>query len=226
MSLTARVFFILKKLPSLALGLFLYGLAISLMITADLGVSPWTVFHMGMSNHLPITFGQAAQLTGFIILVLTCFIKVIPGISSICNMYFVGLFVDYIMQSGILKTPQNVILQLGMLLLGMFVIGWASFFYLRIELGAGPRDGLMEGLVRLLKRPVGQVRTAIEVTVLVLGFIMGGQVGVGTVIASLFTGTMVQWVFRFGKYNPRDSKHMDFIKMVQFLRGSASVDAA
>lgn len=222
MNFTERLFVIFRKLPSLVLGLFLYGVAISLMITADLGMSPWGVFHMGMSNLLPLTFGQAAQLSGLVILVLTCFIKVIPGISSVFNMYFVGLFVDYIMATGIIKTPETIIMQLLMLLLGMFIIGCASFFYLRIELGAGPRDGLMEGLVRLTKRPVGQVRRAIEVTVLTLGFFMGGKVGVGTIIASLFTGTMVQWIFKVGNYSSATAKHMDFIKMVKFLRGTES----
>jgi len=210
---------ILKKQPSLILGLLLYGLGISLSITADLGVSPWSVLHMGMANYLPLTFGQAAQLTGFIIIVLTCFIKVIPGLSSLFNMYFVGLFVDVILEANILKTPNSLIGQFFMLFLGMFTIACASYFYLRVELGAGPRDGLMEGLVRLLKRPVSHVRTGIEVSVLVIGYLLGGPVGIGTVITSLFTGTIIQWVFKIGKYNPRETVHMDFIKMVKYLQG-------
>ncbi len=168
---------------------------------------------MGLAKHLPITFGQAAQLTGFILILLTFFIKVIPGLATIFNMYLVGLFVDLILEANILPTPNHIILRVIVLLLGLVCIGFASYFYLRVELGAGPRDGLMEGLVRVTKKSVGFIRTAIEVSVLITGYLLGGPVGIGTVIASLFTGSIVQWAFKVGGYDPNKAKHINLAQM-------------
>jgi uncharacterized membrane protein YczE len=200
-------------MPSLMLGLFLFAVGISLTVKANLGLSPWSVFHMGLAKHLPVTFGQAAQLTGFILILLTFFIKVIPGLATIFNMYLVGLFVDLILESNILPTPNHIILRIIVLFAGLVCIAFASYFYLRVELGAGPRDGLMGGLVRVTNKSVGFIRTAIEVSVLVTGFLLGGPVGIGTVIASLFTGTIVQWAFKIGGYDPSEAKHINLAQM-------------
>ncbi|QOR36473.1 membrane protein [Clostridium sp. 'deep sea'] len=210
--------FILKKIPTLFLGLFLLAFGISLTITAKLGLNPWGVFHFGLTKLFPITFGRADQLTGLVILVLTCFIKIVPGFASVCNMFFVGMFVDLIIGMNILKTPSSFLLKLIMLLAGMFIISLGSYFYLKVELGAGPRDGLMEGLVKLLKRPVQQIRTSIDVLVLAIGYLLGGPVGIGTIILSLCTGTIIQWIFKIGKYNPKDANHLDFAKLYYLLK--------
>lgn len=224
MNLKDRWLAILKKMPSLLFGLFLFGLGIALTVAADLGLSPWSVFHMGLSKHLPISFGQASQLTGLIILVLTCFIKVVPGLSSVLNMYCVGLVVDLVRNSGFLHTPQSFLGRFLMLMLGLVTISWASYFYLRVQLGAGPRDGLMEGLVRLFKRPVWQIRNAIEITVLIIGFLLGGPVGLGTIISAFSLGFLVQWAFRIGRYQSREAKHMNIIQMFYYLQGKDVAD--
>lgn len=200
-------------MPSLLIGLFLFAIGISLTVKANLGLSPWSVFHMGLSKHLPITFGQASQLTGFLLILLTFFIKIVPGLATIFNMYLVGFFVDVILNSNILPAPNTMILRIIVLFLGLVAIAFASYFYLRVELGAGPRDGLMEGLVRVTNKSVGFIRTAIEVSVLVTGFLLGGPLGVGTVIASLFTGTTVQWAFKIGKYDPNKAHHINLTQM-------------
>lgn len=200
-------------MPSLLIGLFLFAIGISLTVKANLGLSPWSVFHMGLSKHLPITFGQASQLTGFVLILLTFSIKVVPGLATIFNMYLVGFFVDIVLNSNLLPTPSNMFLRVIVLLLGIVCIAFASYFYLRVELGAGPRDGLMEGLVRVTNKSVGFIRTAIEISVLLTGFLLGGPVGVGTVIASLFTGTIVQWAFKIGKYDPNKAHHINLMQM-------------
>ncbi len=216
-----RIAVIVNKLPSLFLGLFLFAIGISLTLKAELGLSPWGVFQYGLTNYIPITFGQASQLVGLVLIVSTCFIKVIPGLSSVFNMYFIGLFIDLIIKTELLTTPTTILGKLLMLIIGMVTIAWASYFYLRVELGAGPRDGVMEGLVRLFQRPVWQIRTGIDLTVLAIGYLLGGPIGIGTIILSLGMGTVVQQVFKIGRYNPQDAHHMDFLKMVVFLKGKS-----
>ncbi|MBA7691790.1 hypothetical protein ES703_100344 [subsurface metagenome] len=119
---------------------------------------------------------------------------------------------------NILPQPTEMIPQMAMLLLGIVVIGIASLLYLRAQLGAGPRDGLMVGLVTKLDRPVSQVRMAIEVTVLVIGFFLGGPVGIGTILNALLTGSVIQRSFKLGGFNPK-SEQVDLYKLVRILSG-------
>ena len=208
----------LKRLPSLYFGLFLFALGAVMMLYADLGLSSWGVFQYGLMNTIGLTFGQASQLVGLGVLLLGWILGFPPGFGTVMNMFFIGYFIDRIMEWWAAPSYGNLVLQLALLIGGMAMIGIASFFYLSPKLGAGPRDGLMIGLVRKLNRPVGQVRGAIEVTVTVLGYLMGGPVGIGTVIAAFSVGYFVQLAFNLGKYD-RNAKHMDFPDLAKYLVG-------
>lgn len=214
---------LLRKMPSLMFGLFLYGLAIDLGLYSQLGMSPWDVFHMGIVNHSPFTLGQVSIMAGFVIIVLSLFLGVIPGLGSVMNMIFIGLFVDLINNWGILGTPHSLAGRIAMLLVAVFIIGFASFFYMRVELGAGPRDSLMEGLVVKLDKPVWIIRAAIEITVLVIGFFMGGPVGVGTLLFAFAIGPSVQFAFKVGGYDSKQTHHMNLIELYKNIRGAGKV---
>ena len=209
----------IKKLPSLYFGLFLFALGADMILYADLGMSPWGVFQVGLMNISGMTFGQASQIVGLGVLILGWGLGFPPGFGTVMNMYFIGYFIDRIIEWGILPQFNNVALQLGLLIGGLAMIGVASYFYLSPKLGAGPRDGLMIGLVQKLNRPVGQVRGGIEVTVLVLGYLLGGPVGIGTVISALTTGYFVQYAFKLGKYD-RNAKHMNLYELAKKLTTS------
>ena len=219
------------KLPILYMGFVLCALGLLLMRDAGLGMNPWGVFHMGLTNYTPLTFGQATQVVGLVILVLSVFLGIIPGIGSILNMYFVGFFVDAIDNLGILATPSTFIGKLALLLMGVFVLGWGTYFYLRAQLGAGPRDGLMEGLVKRFKKPVSLIRGCLEFMALFIGYLLGGPVGIGTLITATTIGIALQMAFKIGKYDAKDSKHLDCVAFYQMLKGtvyeekSASTDS-
>lgn len=187
-----------------------------MILYADLGMSPWGVFQVGIMNVSGLTFGQASQIVGLGVLILGWVLGFPPGFGTVMNMYFIGYFIDRIIEWGIMPTFSNMAYQLALLFGGLAMIGVGSYFYLTPKLGAGPRDGLMIGLVQKLKRPVGQVRGGIEVTVLVLGYLMGGPVGVGTVISALTTGYFVQYAFKLGNYD-RNAKHMDLYELTKKL---------
>lgn len=206
---------LIVKMPSLFFGFFLYAVAILLTFYSRLGMSPWDVFHVGIINHSTLSLGQASQVVGFVIILLSVFLGVVPGIGSILNMIFIGLFIDLIDHIGIINTPDSIFGRVLMLLASIIIMGFATYFYLRVELGAGPRDGLMEGLVRKLNKPVWLIRGMIEITVLLIGFFMGGPVGVGTLLLAFLIGPSVQFAFKIGHYDPQKANHanlLDFFK--------------
>lgn len=211
-------FGILKKMPQTFFGLFLYALGILEMLYSNLGTSPWDTFNLGVINYVPITFGQGSQLIGLFVLAASYFIGVIPGIASILNMYFIGFFIDIIDNTGLVKTPGSFIGKLSLLVIGILTIGWATYFYLKVELGAGPRDGLMEGLVKKLDKPVWLIRGTIELTVLAIGYLLGGPVGIGTLITAFTMGFSVQLAFKIGKYDSKTVEHENIVQTVKKLK--------
>lgn len=206
------------RLPTLILGLFLFSVGVVMSLYSNLGMSPWGVFQVGLAKILPLTFGQVSQVVGLAVLVLGWALGFPPGLGTVANMYLVGLFIDLVMVWNLLPQPTELVPQIVMLVLGIVVIGIASLLYLGVQLGAGPRDGLMVGLVTKLDRPVSQVRMAIEVTVLVMGFFLGGPVGIGTILNALLTGPVVQRSFKLGGFNPK-SEQVDLYKLARILSG-------
>ncbi len=201
------------------MGLFFFALGVVMTLYADLGMAPWGVLQVGLTRYTSLTFGQVSQVVGLAVLVLGWLLGFPPGFGTVMNMYFVGYFMDQILAWGLVPTPGSLPGQLALLAAGILVLGAASYMYLSPRLGAGPRDGLMMGLVQTLGRPVYQVRGAIEVTVLALGYLLGGPVGVGTLITAFTTGYAVQLAFRLGGYD-KDARHMDLYGLVRYLRGS------
>ena len=201
------------------MGLFFFALGVVMTLYADLGMAPWGVLQVGLTRYTSLSFGQVSQVVGLAVLVLGWILGFPPGFGTVMNMYFVGYFMDRIMAWGLVPTPGTLSGQLALLVAGILVLGAASYMYLNPRLGAGPRDGLMMGLVQRLGRPVYQVRAAIEVTVLALGYLMGGPVGVGTLITAFTTGYAVQLAFRLGGYD-KDVRHMDLHGLARYLCGS------
>jgi uncharacterized membrane protein YczE len=169
-------------------------------------------------NIIDISFGQTTQVVGLGVLILGWVLGFPPGFGTVSNMLFIGYFIDIILGWGIVPKYDNLVLQLVQLVAGMAMIGVASYFYLRPKLGAGPRDGLMIGLVQKLDKEVSVVRAGIEVTVLVFGVALGGPVGIGTVITAVSIGYFVQLAFKLGKYD-KNAKHMNLYELAKYLGG-------
>lgn len=208
----------LLTLGRLFLGLFLYAVGIVLTINANLGLSPWDVFHQGVSNRIGITMGQASITVGFIFVILDWILGEKLGIGTICNMLFIGIFMDVLMLNNLIPVFNNLFAQVLMMVLGMFVIGVASYFYIGAGLGSGPRDGLMVALTKRTKKSVRFIRNSIELTVLAIGYALGGTIGVGTLIMVLGVGYFVQFAFKLFKFDVRQVNHRfieDYIKIIR-----------
>ncbi|MGE5580573.1 MAG: YczE/YyaS/YitT family protein [Bacillota bacterium] len=196
-----------KKFALLMFGLFLFGVGILLAIHSQLGASPWDTFHVGIANRTPLSLGQVSQILGVVIILIDIAMKQMPGRATILNMYFVGYFVDLLEGHSLIPNVQNLFGKVVMLLLGIVAVGWGTFFYLNAGWGAGPRDGLMLGLSRLLSTKVWKARTAIEVCVALAGLALGAKLGLGTVAVALLVGPAVQIAYRIGGIDPKAIVH-------------------
>jgi uncharacterized membrane protein YczE len=214
---------LLRKMPSLLFGLFLFAMGVVANLYSGLGMSPWGVLSVGIAGRTPFTIGQASQVVGLVVLAIGWLLGYAPGLGTVANMYFIGLFVDEIMAWGLLPVPSDDVGRFTMLFFGVVLIGVASYLYLRVRLGAGPRDGLMMGLVKRLNRPVSIIRGAMEVTVLVVGYLLGGPVGIGTVINALTLGYSVQLAFKIGKFDPKSAEQVNLPRLIQCLSGEGSL---
>lgn len=202
----------------LMLGLFICAVGQNLFLYCDLGMNPWNVFHQGLSIHLPITIGQASQIVGLAIILICMFFKIFPGIATILNMYFVGFFMDLLINLNIMSTPESLIAKLIMCISGVVVLSTGMFLYVSQELGAGPRDGLMLVLTQKTRFKVGFIRNAMEITVLVAGVLMGGKFGFATIISSLLSGPVLQKIFKIFKTNPKELKQENLIDVYRKIK--------
>lgn len=184
-----------KKIIILNIGFFLCSLGMIMMLTAGLGAGPWVTFHKGLSILTGLSFGRMSQIVGLIIILVGAYLNIAPGIGTILNMFFIGFYADVIEASGFLVTPLNFPLQLLLLVGGMIVNSFGIYVYLINGLGAGPRDGLMLGLVKKTNLSVTVIKSSIEITALLLGIFLGGPYGIGTVIAALGMGYILNTIF-------------------------------
>lgn len=172
------------------LGLVLYGFTLALVIRAAVGNAPWDVLHQGIAKHAPLTIGGAVIVMSLAVLLLWIPLREPPGLGTIANAFLVGLSTDFFL--GVVDRPRALELQVLMMLAGVALNGVATALYIGSQLGPGPRDGLMTGLHRRTGVSIRVVRTGLEVSVVGIGFLLGGIVGVGTVVYTLAIGPLVQ----------------------------------
>lgn len=176
------------RLVQLVIGLVLVGLALALVVEADLGLDPWNVFHQGVSEQTGIGLGWVVILASAVILLLWIPLRQRPGIGTVLNALLVGSSLEAAI--ALVPSPSGLVVRIVFLLVGVLLNGVALGLYIGAGLGPGPRDGLMTGLAAR-GHSVRVVRTGIELTALVIGFLLGGSVGVGTVVFALTVGPIV-----------------------------------
>ena len=197
-------FAMIRRLLRLNIGLLIYGLAVSMVVNAKVGIPPWDVFAQGISIQLNTSYGVASIIVSVIVLLFWIPLKVKPGIGSIMNAILIGLWADFWTQ--FLPKMDFYWGNLAMFLLGTCTVAFATGLYITSNLGSGPRDGLILGLTKRLGWKVWQIRTVIEVLVLSIGWVMGGQVREGTVIFAITIGYLMQISLKFFKYKPAAAK--------------------
>jgi len=200
----------LLKIPILFLGFVLLSLGMILTMKAGLGMSSWGVLHQGLAKVTVFTFGQVTIVLGVIILTLSVLLlKTKVGIGTIANALFIGFILDFF-EELITFIPETYI-ERGILFIGgLFIMTFGRSLYISTRLGPGPRDGIFVGLSRITQIDVKYIKPAVELTALSIGFILGGTVGVGTLISMLFSGYLVQYYFVKLGFDPKTEKQRSF----------------
>lgn len=179
-----------RRMTQLLLGLVLYGITLALMIRAGLGNAPWDVLHQGLARHLPLSIGEVLIIVSLIVLLLWIPIREVPGLGTICNAFLIGVAADATL--SLVHQPDQWWLRILMMLVGLVGNAVATAYYIGAQLGPGPRDGLMTGLHRRTGLPIGRVRTALEISVVIVGWVLGGTLGIGTILYAVSIGPLVQ----------------------------------
>src|SRR5690349_9708795 len=171
-------------------GLLLYGFSVALMLRANLGLNPWNVFHQGVALQTGWSFGTVVLVVGALVLLLWWPLRQRPGVGTVSNVLVIGFASDASLL--LLGTPESYGPRFALLALGILLNGIAGAAYIGAGLGPGPRDGLMTGLVRRTGKSIRLISTSIELSVLAIGWLIGGIAGVGTVAYALTIGWIVQ----------------------------------
>ncbi|MER6519209.1 hypothetical protein ABT246_20465 [Streptomyces sp. NPDC001553] len=178
-----------RRIPQLLFGLAGYGAAVMLLVQSGLGAAGWNVLTEGTGKSLGISFGWATNLISLLVLLAWIPLREPPGLGTLLNVAIVGFAADA--TATVLPHPQGSLTRIGYLVLGLVALAFFDALYLGAQFGSGPRDGIMTGLVRLTHLPLAVVRTGIEVTVAGAGWLLGGTLGIGTVLIALCMGPLV-----------------------------------
>ena len=209
---------ILKTTFRLMLGFIIYGLAIAIMINANIGLSPWDVFHQGISLKTGFTMGQISIGVGIIIIIIDALMGEGIGFATLGNVFFVGTFIDVFKGLEIIPYANNLFIGIIMMTIGIILSSIATVLYLKPALGSGPRDGLMLAINKKSSKPVGIIRTIIELTVLIVGWILGGSVGIGTIISGLGLGYAIQVSFKLSSIDSKTLTHKNILESIKSLK--------
>lgn len=179
-----------RRLPQLLAGLVLYGVSMGLMIRSTLGLDPWDVLHEALSERTGLTFGTVTAIVGALVLLCWIPLRQRPGVGTVANILVIAVAVDLTL--AVVGTPSVFVLRLLFMVGGVVLNALASAVYIGARLGPGPRDGLMTGVNGRTGWSIRLVRTALELTVLATGWLLGGTVGVGTIVYALSMGPLTQ----------------------------------
>lgn len=193
-----------RRVPQLLVGLALYGTSMAMQIRGGLGLNPWDVLHEGLASHLPLSFGLITAIIGVGVLLLWIPLRQRPGVGTVANLVMIAVSVDAAL--ALIPAPSNVVARIALMGGGILLNAVATAAYVGARLGPGPRDGLMTGLVARTGRSIRLVRTAIEVTVLAAGWLLGGTVGIGTVLYALAIGPLTQLFLPRVTYRGRERR--------------------
>ena len=204
-----------------ALSLFVNGFGVYLTIHANIGAAPWDVFNLGLSKTLGTLYGNASVAVSFTILGIDILLREPIGLAMIVDSITVGKSVDLFNTLNIIPSPKNLADSILMMILGLFIVGYTQYTYMRSALGCGPRDTLLVGLNKRMKKlPIGAVSIALLSVVTLIGWLLGGQVGVGTLICAFLSGPIMQLAFRTVHFDATMILHQNILESFRVLLGT------
>ena len=182
----------LRRIGLLLGGLLVSAIGITLMLQANIGLEPWSVLQQGMAKTFGITYGTAASIVGAAVIAIAYFCGESFGLGTLANIFVCPIFIDILLYLNWVPLFERFSTGLAALLIGMELLALGTWMYMKSTLGSGPRDALMVVLARKTHRTVGLCRAAVEVVIVFIGWRLGGQVGIGTIVAAVGVGSLVQ----------------------------------
>lgn len=216
MSRKETIYHILRTI----MGLIIFAFGTYLTIKANIGLAPWESFSMGVSMHIPFTYGITHTFIGLFIIVLDLLLKEKIGYGTVLDALVVGVSVDFFAYLDFTPPPANLFVSIALMVVGLFIVGLGQFFYMSAGLSCGPRDAFLVALgKRVPKVPIGAVSIVIYAVVFSAGWLLGAPVGVGTIIATFGAGIAMQIVFGILHFEPRAIRHSGIIETTKILIG-------
>lgn len=213
----------IKRFIMLFGGLMIAAYGVSMTVESNLGISPWDVFSQGLAFKLTeitgreVLLGQMTRAVGWVVLIATIALREKVGFGTIVDILIVGSFIDFYMANGLIPSPQSMVLRFVVLIIGFVVWSFGVYLYMAAALGAGPRDSLMAALAKR-NIPVAIAKNAIEAVVFVIGWIFGGTVGVGTVIAVFIMGYLLKFWFAVFKFDLKSVQNESILDTVRNIK--------
>ncbi|WBW50078.1 hypothetical protein O6R05_00515 [Peptoniphilus equinus] len=196
-----------RRIISLVFGLYLYGLGLTFLVYNGLGVDAWNVFHGGMAARFGISLGSAYVVTSVIFMVIALLLGEPIGIGTLGNAVLIGVFMQFHMNLGIFTTMTTPLGSGAFLVIGLTIVGFATYFYMAPQLGAGPRDSFYVAICKRTGLQMGYAKIIAETVVVILGIFLGGSFGIGTIIGALSGGLFVQLAFKLFHFDARTVHH-------------------
>ena len=201
-----------------AIALFFNGLGVYLTMHADIGAGPWDVFNLGLSKTFGILYGTASISVSCTILLIDILLKEPIGIAMFIDSFVVGKAVDLFNYLDIVPRPGNLPMAICMQLVGLLIMGYTQYFYMRSALGCGPRDTLLVGLKKRMKKiPIGVVSILLLGTATLAGYFLGGPVGIGTLICAVLSGPIMQLAFHTVHFDATRIRHQNLVESAAVL---------
>lgn len=192
----------LRRIGLLLVGLLVSAIGITLMLQANIGLEPWSVLQQGIAKTFGITYGTAASIVGAAVIAIAYFCGESFGLGTLANIFVCPIFIDILLYLNWIPLFERFSTSLAALLIGMELLALGTWMYMKSTLGSGPRDALMVVLARKTHRTVGLCRAAVEVVIVFIGWRLGGQVGIGTIVAAVGVGSLFNLNFALLRFNP------------------------
>ena len=209
---------ILLNMLLAGISLFVNGFGVYLTIHANIGAGPWDVFNLGLSKTFGLLYGNASIAVSFTILLIDIAMREPIGISMIIDAIVVGKSVDFFNLLNIVPTPSTVFGGVVMILIGLTIMGYTQYLYMRAALGCGPRDTLLVGLSRRFRKvPIGVISIVLLAVVTLTGYLLGGPVGIGTLICAFASGPIMQFAFRTVHFDATSVRHQNLFDSLRII---------
>ena len=207
------------RLFETVLGLAIAGVAFYMIVKANIGLSPWDAFAMAVSYYIPITYGQAVQLVGIVVLAADLLMREKIGLGTLEDVLIVGWVIDLMSLWDPMPVCGTTVEGVAVMIAALLLIGLGQFLYMRAGLSCGPRDALTVGIGRRMRKlPIGAVQCIMQGVVFVVALVMGGPIGVGTFVFAFCAGPAAQLVFNLCRFEPRDVEHEGLLQSLGRLK--------